>query len=1299
MADKEKVSDGVFWLLCVLCTPLMAEEFNEAAVGVYQDPGYGLERSMAADTQVDTVDPFTGSLKIQVADLKIPGNGGLDINVIRTYHSVTNYSGPYSNGHTARTPFGTGWDMHFGRIWVAKKYSSLNAGSNNTICRIGQVASNLNPVLELPGGSRKVLVNGDDPAYAFITKDRWIGRCLPTSQNNGFGGLVVISPEGVRYTFNVKGTVSPDYQLLTYFVSRIEDPSGNKLDFEYNIPSNNIYGRHHLLTRISASDGRDVKFTYTDEDGMRPSLASVSGAGKSISYSYIDAAYNVGAKAHYLSRVSYSDGTSWEYTYNDSATLVGDGPGRFSLQSMTSPLGLKTTYAYQLKQMGTDAAEKLNVVVKRTQGNVSSSTDESHTWLYSYVKGYSPNNDVTTVRGPANCIRYEHVGSNTISNGPSGVDRGLWKVGILEKKEVMGSDCGSVLRQERYSWDSQNVAQQNEMRRHSLVVENYTRAPVLSELEITQDGTTYVNTYTYDEYGRVQTHSESGQRSRSTTYGYESPGADWMLHKVSSKNLSGIGETSYSYTPEGKLGARTEYGVPTTYAYDSSGNLSVITDANQYKTRFEDYYRGVPRRVVYPDGTTLTRTVNQSGTVASVRDAEGRQTTYTYDDGDRVKSIIPPKGAAAQTVISYSFGNGMTELRKKGVVQSVRQYNQLAQLTSETESGGGLSLASATRYYPDGNPAFVSYRGNGTPPAQGINYVYDPLGRQTSAMKSNGVGQTTNYLSGNRVSVVDERGFTTTSSFVAYGEPSSGFLARIVQPGERTTNIATDDLGRVHSVTQGGLSRGYTYNTKGFLTTETHPENGTTIYGHDKVGNVISKTTGGVSETYELDARYRLKAANYGSGASVINEYDLIGRLKAQRYGASRWTYSYDAHGNMEEEKLTLSDVNRSYTFRYAYNLLDAPVSMTYPSGLEVAYSPDALGRLTRVGNFATAINYHPDGQLKSLQYGNGRTFTSSQNPVLLRPVDRVVSGRGTPMDYRYGYDKAANVTSIMDAQNSVNNRAMTYDSLNRLVTAEGSWGSGSFKYNNRDDITQQSFPGRNMSYSYNGAGRLASVSGDVAASFSYDSRGNVTRGRGTYGYDQRGHMIWSCSLPSDSCSSDPENRFKYDGKGYRYLHEKTAGETLISVYGANGKILLEDRLGAGETQEYIYLGREILANSTKCSDIDTDSDGVADCQEKPYGLDSSDPADGRADWDEDGLSNAEELRLGTQLRNDDSDDDGVPDGWEVRYGLNPRDASDALEDADGDGISNLDSYLRGIPPIDIWPRVVPAINYLLQEP
>ena len=70
-------------------------------------------------------------------------------------------------------------------------------------------------------------------------------------------------------------------------------------------------------------------------------------------------------------------------------------------------------------------------------------------------------------------------------------------------------------------------------------------------------------------------------------------------------------------------------------------------------------------------------------------------------------------------------------------------------------------------------------------------------------------------------------------------------------------------------------------------------------------------------------------------------------------------------------------------------------------------------------------------------------------------------------------------------------------------------------------------------------------------------------------------------------------------------------------------------------------------------------------------GSDPLDPSDGGADWDGDGLTNAEEQAAGTDMNNADTDNDGLPDGWEVAYGLNPNSATDANADPDGDGLTN----------------------------
>lgn len=99
----------------------------------------------------------------------------------------------------------------------------------------------------------------------------------------------------------------------------------------------------------------------------------------------------------------------------------------------------------------------------------------------------------------------------------------------------------------------------------------------------------------------------------------------------------------------------------------------------------------------------------------------------------------------------------------------------------------------------------------------------------------------------------------------------------------------------------------------------------------------------------------------------------------------------------------------------------------------------------------------------------------------------------------------------------------------------------------------------------------------------------------------------------------------------------------------------------------------------------DADGDGVPDVVEEAHDdlypdngdSDGDGVCDGDEDSDGDGLTNSEELALGTDPAAIDSDGDGISDGTEVSYSsgsgytFNPLDNLDGSEDIDGDGLTN----------------------------
>jgi len=89
---------------------------------------------------------------------------------------------------------------------------------------------------------------------------------------------------------------------------------------------------------------------------------------------------------------------------------------------------------------------------------------------------------------------------------------------------------------------------------------------------------------------------------------------------------------------------------------------------------------------------------------------------------------------------------------------------------------------------------------------------------------------------------------------------------------------------------------------------------------------------------------------------------------------------------------------------------------------------------------------------------------------------------------------------------------------------------------------------------------------------------------------------------------------------------------------------------------------------NTDPNNLDTDGDGISDGQEvddNTNPLDDCDSIGGKSlvdsDCDDDGLTKAQEIEIGTDPENSDSDDDGVSDGQEVNDKTNPLDSCDSL--------------------------------------
>ncbi|GAA59977.1 hypothetical protein P20652_1841 [Pseudoalteromonas sp. BSi20652] len=110
----------------------------------------------------------------------------------------------------------------------------------------------------------------------------------------------------------------------------------------------------------------------------------------------------------------------------------------------------------------------------------------------------------------------------------------------------------------------------------------------------------------------------------------------------------------------------------------------------------------------------------------------------------------------------------------------------------------------------------------------------------------------------------------------------------------------------------------------------------------------------------------------------------------------------------------------------------------------------------------------------------------------------------------------------------------------------------------------------------------------------------------------------------------------------------------------------IEQLFTSGDTL-FSYNRRDFYVRKLFSEFPDTDGDGLIDLIEELLGTDPF-VADANQDFDNDGLTNAEEYAAGTFIYDHDSDNDGLMDGHEVALGLNP-----LLSDTDGDGVSDYE--------------------------
>ena len=252
---------------------------------------------------------------------------------------------------------------------------------------------------------------------------------------------------------------------------------------------------------------------------------------------------------------------------------------------------------------------------------------------------------------------------------------------------------------------------------------------------------------------------------------------------------------------------------------------------------------------------------------------------------------------------------------------------------------------------------------------------------------------------------------------------------------------------------------------------------------------------------------------------------------------------------------------------------------MTYPSGRTLAYSYDAVGRISQISTtnpanatvnpnqtqlLATNIQYHPFGGVKSYTLGNNRSVTRSYDQDG-RIASYTLGGNQTSI----GYDAASRIVSLLDTVNAANSNSYGYDNLDRLTQAILPGTSYGYQYDLTGNRTSKVAGANGDSYSIQASSnRIAQIAGNTTRSFAYDANGSTTAdGNNAYGYDARGRM-------TSAVSGFGTTNYQINAMGQRVRKTNPSqiiGDTVYH-YDAQGKLIAETTPAGTLKKEYLYL-------------------------------------------------------------------------------------------------------------------------------
>jgi len=758
--------------------------------------------------------------------------------------------------------------------------------------------------------------------------------------------------------------------------------------------------------------------------------------------------------------------------------------------------------------------------------------------------------------------------------------------------------------------------------------------------QTTEEGDTYTwQAMAYDGYANPtdvkRYNSISGQQAIEETTTFLNDPTLWVLGLTQAvvNNTTGETELSNTYNSSDLLQSRARFGeLIMSYTYNSVGQLASFTDGDSNTTNLSNYYRGIPQEIDYPDGGSEELAVDDLGQITSITDQNGNTTQYSYDPIGRISQITYPTTDTVSwypKVFSYSYVNSAERGIIAGhwdrtttvgnAVTTTYFDADLRPVLSDTSISGTANsdITTATGYDYTGATTFASYPVSGSPAlssvSTGTHHTYDALERLIQTQEDSELGSlttTTAYLGGAGQQITDPKGNVTTTYYQVFDEPSYKDPIQVNAPAGVSQSITRDIYGNPTAITQSGaygteqdsITKTLMYDPYHRLCRTTEPESGSTVMAYDAANNLAWSAQG------QTITDGTCGQGDVASTAQTVRTYDPMNRVLSitPPAGTQTTNYTYDAVGNVTTVNANVPGLSSGVTQQFAYNtrnLLTTQSLMVpgytwalsntydgyghvsaigYPSysgsSESVSYSPDALGRATQVGSYASGITYFPNNQVAGFNFGNGASYVAAQNTRQLLSNFSYGAGSTLNISEDFIYDNNGNITNVNDLTNGPRTKSFGYDALNRLTgaTASGLYGAESYTYDALNNLRTRLTGGNTLTLNYNANNQLASVlqNGTLSTSYGYDNQGNrnslISGGATTnYSFDAENQLLQVSGV---------EN-YAYDSAGRRIMKTNAnGGVTAYYFYDQAGQLMYEFDPGSATATNYVYLGTKLIA-------------------------------------------------------------------------------------------------------------------------